>query len=533
MKLSDFLSSIHRNFLLTISKSWHRFLIAFTLGSLSALSFAPLFIFPALLLSLCGILFLLNQEIEKQVSLTKIFWLGWWFGFGHFIAGLHWITCALMVNLESVWWLVPFAFLGLPAVLAIFTGVSFSLTALWPYNGLSRGLAFGAIWIGLEWLRGHLFTGFPWNLLGYTWAFSPEMLQVASFAGVYGLSLLILLLAVSLTHVIGRNAFERILSFGICLMIGLGWVWGKYRLNHQDVLFSPPFAVRLVQPNVPEDQKKTLEQQESSFQLLLKMTAEPSSLPLRAIIWPESAVSFFLELDSSSRFLIAETLPKGALLFTGAFRRTELEGTPHKMWNSLFVVNDQGEIVTHYDKLHLVPFAEYIPFREAIDTLFGKGRVRTIMMGQDLTAGINSRSLSLPQEFPVCAGLICYEAIFPHTIINPTQVRPRWIINISNDAWFGNLSGPYQHFESARLRAIEEGIPLVRVANTGISAVFNAYGQPLGTLGLNKQGILDVFLPSPTSHVPFYGQWGDWITLVLIMVILAIAFFITFKRHQF
>jgi apolipoprotein N-acyltransferase len=478
--------------------------------------------------------YLLNQEIVKQASFVKIFWLGWWFGFGQFIVGLHWVTCAVMVNLEFLWWWIPFVFFGLPAVLAVFTGVSFSLTALWPYEGLSRGLAFGAIWVGVEWLRGHLFTGFPWNLVGYTWAFSPEIMQVASLVGIYGLSLLVLLLSISLIYLVGRCPFERIIAFGICLIVGVSWIWGNYRLNHQVVRSSPSFALRLVQPNIPQAHKKTPEQKEENFQLLLKMTAQPSSLSLKAIIWPESAVHFFLELDSWSRRLIGETLPKGALLFTGAYRRTHLEEASYKLWNSLLVVNDKGDILTHYDKSHLVPFAEYLPFRGVVDALFGEGRVKTItMMDRDLTAGTGLQSLSLPQGFPSCSGLICYEAIFPHAVINSTQGRPEWLLNVSNDAWYGNTFGPYQHLESARVRAIEEGVPLVRVANTGISAVFDAYGQPLALLGCNQQGFLDISLPPPTSSAPFYGRWGDWITLILIGGVLLFTFLISLKRDHY
>jgi apolipoprotein N-acyltransferase len=510
---------------------WQRCVFAFALGCIGVLGLTPFFIFPALLLSLWGAFWLLDQEIERHSSLIRTTWLGWCFGLGYFTAGVYWISSSLVVNLESLWWALPGTFFGFPGYLACFTAVSFGLTALWPFRGLSRGLAFGAFWIAGEWLRAHVFTGFPWNLIGYGWAFSPEIAQVASTTGIYGLSLLTIMLALALGYLTRSSPFERKVALGICFVVGLCWFWGKYRLNHQDVLPLPPFAVRLVQPNIPPSSIKSLEQGEAEFQELLKMTTPPSSLPLKAIIWPESAVSFFLELDSYSRDLMAKALPKGALLFTGAFRRTELDKTPFKIWNSLFVVNDQGNVVTHYDKIHLVPWAEYLPLRDFVDALFGERALKTLTMSHDVTPGPVGQSFSLPEEFPACKGLICYEAIFPRGVVNPTQKRPEWMINISNDAWYGNTTGPYQHLESARFRAIEEGIPLVRVANTGISAVFDAYGQLLGTLDLNEKGILDVFVPPPTSHIPLYGKWGDWITLLLISGSLAFAVLLSLKER--
>ncbi len=511
-------------------KAWPQRAITLVLGALGALAFAPLFIFPALLLSLSGVWFLLEKGIENKSSFVKIFWLGWWFGLGHFTAGLYWIAHALTVDLAAFWWLIPFALLGIPAILAIFTGLSFMATKLWPYNGISRAFAFAAIWVSVEWIRGHIFTGFPWNLEGYAWAFSLEMAQAASLAGVYGLSLLTLLMAVSLGYLVGKKTFERNTALSIYLIAILFWVWGKERLNHPDVLASPPLPIRLVQPNIPQTLKWNPIQREDNLQKLLKMTAAPSSLPLKIIIWPESAVPFFLEQEPFIRKQIAEVIPKETLLFTGAIRRTSLEKTPFEIWNSLLVLNDQGDIITSYDKSHLVPFGEYLPFRKTLDTLFGKGTLKKITAGNiDFTAGPGLESISLPGSLPSFSGLVCYEVIFPKAVINPTQNRPGWMVNITNDAWYGNTSGPYQHLEMARFRALEEGVPLVRSANSGISAVFDGYGRNIGNIGLNKAGILDVFLPAPTRFVPFYARWGDWITLSLIIAILAFSWLFSLK----
>ncbi|MBY0501182.1 MAG: apolipoprotein N-acyltransferase [Alphaproteobacteria bacterium] len=514
-------------------KPWPQRGIAFLLGGIGALAFAPTFVLPALLLALSGIWFLLEQEIEHDSSFFRIFWLGWWFGLGHFTVGLYWIANALTVDLEAFWWLIPFALLGIPAILGIFTGLSFALTKIWPFGGLSRGFAFAAIWVGVEWLRGHLFTGFPWNLAGYAWAFSPEMMQAVSFSGVYGLSLLTLLMAISLSYFVGKGVFERNISFTIYLIATLIWVWGKVRLDHPDVLPSQPMAIRLVQPNIPQTLKWDPQQKEAHFQKLLEMSEKPSIYPLKAIIWPESAVSYFLEYDAIHRFTMAKTLPQGALLFTGAPRRSANGVIPFQIWNSLLVINDEGNIVAHYDKSHLVPFGEYLPFRSVLDSFFGKGTIKKITAGTlDFTPGSGPTSVSLPNDFPPFSGLVCYEVIFPGAVVNSKQIRPGWMINLTNDAWYGNSSGPYQHFEIARFRAVEEGLPLVRVANSGISAVFDSYGRIIGIIGLDQKGILDVFLPAPTRLIPFYGRWGDLITLTFILGILALAWLFSLRKRN-
>jgi len=516
-----------------VLNSWSQRGIAFFLGALGALAFAPLFLLPALLLAFSGIWFLLEQEIDHKASVLKIFWLGWWFGLGHFTAGLYWIAYALTIDLAAFWWLIPFALLGIPAVLAVFTGLSFILTKLWPYKGISRAFAFAAIWVGVEWLRGHLFTGFPWNLVGYTWSFSPEMMQTASLAGVYGLSLLTLLMAVSLGYIVGKSPFERNISLSVYLIAALCLVWGKERLSHPDVISAPPLAIRLVQPSIPQSLKWDPVQREANFQRLLEITRRPSALPLKAIIWPESAVPFFLEQDNFHRNRIAEVMPKDSLLFTGALRRTPPGKTPVAFWNSLLTLNDQGQIVAHYDKSHLVPFGEYLPLRKILDALFGKGTIKKITIGTiDFTPGPGPESIPLPEGFPTFSGLVCYEVIFPRAVINLTQDRPGWMINVTNDGWYGRTSGPYQHLEIARFRAIEEGVPLVRAANSGVSAVFDAYGRNLGSLGLEKKGVLDVILPTPTRFIPLYAQWGDWIPLGLVLTILALSWAFSFKTRR-
>src|SRR3990167_3552456 len=445
------------DYILHLHKRWVQRTLAFILGALGALAFAPLYIFPALLLSFSAIWFLLETEIEEGSSAFRIFILGWWFGLGHFTAGLYWIAHALFVDLGAFWWLIPFTLLGIPSLLAIFTGVAFVLIKLWPFPGLSRAFAFAGIWLGLEWL------------------------------------------------------------------------WGQNRLKTSEVIDTPSLAIRLVQPNIPQTLKWSVAQKESNFKQLLTMTTLPSALPLKAVIWPETAIPFFLEQDKFRRLLIAEALPKDALLFTGALRRTG----PKEIRNSIIVLDKESQILSFCDKFHLVPFGEYIPFRETLDDLFGQGSIKKITVGAiDFKAGAGPESISLPTDFPTFSGLVCYEVIFPSAVINPSQKRPLWMLNVTNDAWYGKTSGPYQHFEMARMRAIEEGIPLVRSANSGISGVFDAYGRVMGSIPLGTRGVLDILLPPPTQKVTFYGRWGDWITFGLIGIIFALAGLFALKRSN-
>lgn len=521
------------DFLRIILRPWPARGICFLLGALGALAFAPLYIFPAILLSLSCAWFLLEQHLENNTSYIKLFYLGWWFGLGHFTVGLYWITFALYVDLESFWWVIPFALFGIPSILAIFTGLVFGLIKLWPYQGVSRAFAFAGIWVVLEWIRGHIFTGFPWNLVGYAWGFNLDISQVASLVGIYGLSLLAILLALSLNYLVKQNPYERNVAIFICLVTLSGWFWGKNRLLYPEEKRSIPIAIRVVQPNIPQTLKWNPLQQQANLETLLKLTGKPSQLPLKAIIWPESAISFFLEYEPKLRLKIANTLPKESYLLTGALRRTPPGEIPVQLWNSLIVMNHKGEILGSYDKSHLVPFGEYLPFRSELDKLFGAGSIKKITAGTvDFKAGNGPQNLKFAEDLPALSGLICYEVIFPNAIINRFALRPDWIVNVTNDGWYGRTSGPYQHLEMTRFRAIEEGVPLVRAANTGVSAVFNGYGQTIGLLDLGEQSVLDVLLPAPTYHIPLYAKWGDWIPLALVLVTFLIAYLMSFIRRS-
>ena len=351
------------------------------------------------------------------------------------------------------------------------------------------------------------------------------MSQLAALAGVYGLSLLTIFMGVSLESLRKR----KLLFLTTYLIASLCWGGGHYRITHPDVIAKSSLAIRLVQPNVAQSLKWDPAKKKRNFYQLLTLTTLPSSLPLKAIIWPESAISFFLDGSPQYRKIIGKSLPSGALLFTGGLRRTPPNAPTLKIWNSLLAIDEEGALIAHFDKFHLVPFGEYLPFRKTLDELLGKNALKKITAGDiDFTPGEGPQTILLPKGFPSFSGLVCYEVIFPAAIIHPSQPRPGWIINVTNDAWYGNSSGPYQHLESARFRAIEEGIPLVRVANSGISAVFDAYGKIIGALPLNTEGILDVLLPTPTRTLTPYAYWGDTFMCFLIIGLLLYSW--SFRR---
>lgn len=497
--------------------------LAFLFGCISALGFAPLFWWGASFVGFLGSWFLYTQillpnlrghPLPQRLWRTGIF--GWCFGFGHFVVGIYWVANALSVDLAAFWWLIPFALMGLPALLALF--ISFPFMGASFSKGSFRLITFSVAWVGCEWLRGHVLTGFPWNLLGYIWGGNSELSQVAAFAGVYGLSLLSLFLFLSWEWIWKPTGTRKGVLITCYLIAGLSWLWGKDRLSHPNFLNAPAFAIRLVQPNIPQTLKWDPAQKIQNLRKILDLTALPSAFPIKAVLWPESAVPFFLEQEPLYRLLIASKLPEGALLFTGGLRRTESDGSAVEVWNSLLVMDQKGNLLTSYDKSHLVPFGEYLPFRVYLDKAFGKHTLKKMTAGTlDFTAGNGPQSLCLSEGCPSFSGLVCYEVIFPGAVIHPTQPRPWWMVNVTNDGWYGNSSGPYQHLESARFRAIEEGIPLVRVANSGISAVIDAHGIIQASLPLYETGILDVLLPAPLKETPPYGRWGDKIIGFLLL----------------
>ncbi|MBM3468411.1 MAG: apolipoprotein N-acyltransferase [Alphaproteobacteria bacterium] len=492
--------------------SWVLYLIALNplvvsgiLGGLAALSMPPLHYWFILPLAFSGFLILL----ENEDSLKKIFWLGWVFGFGYFLGSLYWLGNA--PRTLEMWYAVPFAAVGLPIGLAFFPAFV-SLATCWAVKSpIARVFAFVAFWSIGEWLRGHILTGLPWNLIGYTW--DIWMLQTTSVIGIYGLSLLTVLSACIFAT--RHKGWYMSVILGICILS----FWGNYRVTQssKDAVKDLGVNLRIVQASIPQQTKWLAEHFQENLERYIALSHLEAEKPLAAVIWPESSVTVVVEKSPPLISLLASAAPIGGMILFGAPR--EVNGLLH---TSLLALNSQGNMVGVYDKSHLVPFGEYMPLRSLIT-------LKKLTYGdQDYTPGSGVITLPLP-GLPSVSPLICYEAIFPHAVVDEKN-RPFWMLNITNDAWYGHSAGPYQHLQIVRVRAIEEGMPLIRAANNGISAVIDSYGRILYRLELDEIGFIDFSLPKRLEYVTLYAQWGELIFVSMVLVLLIMAY--TYRSRQ-
>ena len=491
-------------------RGWRRLALAAGLGVLAAGALPPLHLLVLLIPAFTGLVWLIGASPSRRSAFAT----GWWFGLGYFAAGIYWIAFALLTFPEKFGWMVPFAVLGLSALLALFPAV----TALLSRPALGRGaggiLVFAAGWTALEWVRGWAFTGFPWNLIGTSWTISDSMIQFASLAGVYGLSLLGVS-AAAMPATLGEGggngksglaALSPILTaFAVLAVV---WSAGWLRLAGADDAVVAKVNLRLVQPNIDQRLKWVPDLRFGHVADQLEMSARTAGASPTHVIWAETAVPFYLANSPKLLEFIAKSAPPGGLMIVGSLRTTPRRQDPHLVWNSLHAVDSAARVVATYDKFHLVPFGEYMPFRNIL-------KITKLTAGATgFSPGPGVKTLRLPGLPPV-SPLICYEVIFPGKVADRSD-RPGWLLNITNDGWYGRSSGPYQHFAAARLRAVEEGLPLVRVANTGISAVVDAYGRTRAYLGLGRAGILDSPLPVRLEEATPYARLGDWIVLTLL-----------------
>ncbi|MFZ5609405.1 MAG: apolipoprotein N-acyltransferase [Pseudomonadota bacterium] len=500
-----------------------RWLAAGLLGLLSVAAYAPFYITPALILAFTGLVWLLDGATRWRAAAAT----GWWFAFGQFIGGLAWIANAFAVREGFTYGQGLIAVFALAAAMALY-GVLAALIAraLWSCNW-RRVLALTLGWSVAEWLRGHLFTGFPWNLPASALAFSPLPLQPAAWIGAYGLSALVILLAAlpaALTYPPGAAARPSLKPLFVWLgLVLLLLVGGMLRLNMHPTRFQEDLALILVQPNIDQARKWREELLLDHLRRYMDMTANAlAATPAKnvAILWPETAIAYPIEAQTGMRYLLARLIDRPGYLITGAPRFKVEENGAYQAWNSLFAIDREGTIAAAYDKAHLVPFGEYVPLRPLLSRL---GVERLAQSLADFSPGPGPMTLA-PPGLPAFSPLICYEGIFPGAVVAPGALRPAWLVNVSNDAWFGMSIGPHQHFAAARLRAVEEGLPLARATPTGISAVIDPVGRVIKRLGLGKSGVLISPLPQALTPAPGYARWGDWAFLVLAMLILVLSF---------
>lgn len=493
---------------------WQRSLAAFMFGVLSTLTLAPFFLFPLLVPSFSGLYWL----VESAKSRRRLFWDGWFWGWGFFMTGLYWMCVALLTDAEKFAWLIPFALFGLTGLIAIYAGLACWLMSYVRARGISRIYVFSVLWMCVEYARGYLFSGFPWNLIGYSFGFSDTSIQLASLVGAYGLTCYSVLLGCS-AAALGEKG-GRVFVAVVWGSFALAMVWGQVRLSEvsqlpEDKRFVEGPLVRLVQANISQPHKWDPRLQMQGLKAYVQLTQSPGLEKVTHIIWPETAVPYTLQSGSKLARLLGESIPDGKILITGALR-IEGEDPDWQIWNSLMAINHEGNIVKSYDKIRLVPFGEFQPLRDFVPKEW-----MTPVGDKDFSRGLKEQPLDWP-GLPPMVPLICYEAIFPEMSM-PKHDRPKMLLTVTNDAWFGMSTGPYQHFQMARMRAAEQGLPLLRVANTGISAVVDAYGRVAYSIMLGEKGFIDVKIPLPKTDGTTYNTCNLPIILLLIITMLALA----------
>lgn len=432
-------------------------------------------------------------------------WIGWAAALGYFVTSLHWIGNAFLVDADRFAWLIPLGVLALPAGLGLFWAAAFwAARRLW--SGLMAGPGLLALCLTLaEYARAHILTGFPWALPGYIWVDTPVM-QAASWAGPFGVTALTVFVPGLIAMAMICRRWPALI--GSVAVVASLWVWGAARVPDQVAYGADAPVVRVVQPNAPQHLKWVPGQREIFYERLLTATAQPADPVLGkpdVVIWPETAVSFLPATNPQETARIAAA-GQGAPVILGALHgERTVEG---EFWsNALFVVSPDGQIALRYDKHHLVPFGEYVPF----DWILGRLGVTQFTTGGGFSAGPGPRTLHL-DGLPSVSPLICYEAIFPYQAVSGE--RPEWMVQITNDAWFGGWAGPQQHLAQAKFRAVEQGLPMVRSANTGISAVIDPYGLEVVSLAMHNYNKIDARLPASIEPT-LYSIYGDITGLLL------------------
>jgi apolipoprotein N-acyltransferase len=543
---------------IVLVRGWRRILIAFLAGASSTLALPPTDAWPVPFVTFPILVWLIDGAAGGRLGgVLAAASTGWWFGFGYLLAGLYWIGHAFLVDAKTFGWLLPLAVVALPAAMAVYTALGLALArAIWP-RGSARVLALAIALTLTEWLRGHLFSGFPWNAYGYTLVTPLWLAQGASLVGLWGLTFLAVAVYASPAVLADDRAVTRhpwLAPTLSAIVIAALAVYGALRLAETPTSYVEGVRLRIMQPNLQQDDKFNYSRKQEVMSRYLALSerasaAHPAGLGgVTHLIWPESAFPFFLTREADARAQIAALLPQGTVLITGAVRPPDAApgAAVTRAHNSIYVIDHDGAILSVYDKVHLVPFGEYLPFQPLLERI-GLMQLTKVIGG--FIAGEHRRDQHVPGA-PDFLPLICYEIIFPSDAVPRREQpgwlydhvgryvywpfvagngeRPGWLLNLTNDGWFGASAGPYQHFQQARVRAIEEGLPLVRAANTGISAVVDPLGRVIAALPLGAEGVLDARLPQPIAPT-LYARAGD--SLAGLILVLALVPVICSRRR--
>ncbi len=523
-----------------LARGWRRILLAFLAGASSALALPPTDVWPVPFVTFPILVWLVDGTAGGRLGgVLMAAGAGWWFGFGYLLASLYWIGHAFLVDAKTFGWLLPFAVIALPAAMALYTALGLALArALWT-RGATRVLTLAAALTLTEWLRGHLFSGFPWNAYGYALITPLWLAQGAALIGLWGLTFLAVAVYASPAVLADDRADTKrpwlapALSAAVIAALA---IYGAGRLAEIPTRYVEGVRLRIMQPNLQQDEKFNYSQKQQVMSRYLALSRQPPGLAdVTHLIWPESAFPFFLTREPDALAQIAALLPPGTVLITGAVRppATAPNAAVTRAYNSIYVIDHDGAILSVYDKVHLVPFGEYLPFQHLLERL---GLMQLTKVHGGFIAGEQRHDQHVPGA-PDFLPLICYEIIFPSDAVPRSERpgwlydhlgryldwpfvagngdRPAWLLNLTNDGWFGASAGPYQHFQQAQVRAIEEGLPLVRAANTGISAVVDPLGRVIAALPLGSEGVLDARLPQAIAPT-LYERAGDSIAGMVV-----------------
>ncbi len=507
--LSDAVGNVRARFLALAG--WRRATALVLLGAVAALALPPFFILPLLIVAFPPLFW----AIEASARLRGAFWTGFWFALGHFTAGLYWIAHSMLLDPLRFGWMIPFAVCGLAALLGLFVGAAALASRAWPQPGASRAIVFAVAWVVAEWLRSWVMSGFPWNLIGYSWAAFDPMMQPASVVGAYGVGFVTVLVATMPATLAGPNG--RVLPTivaAIVLVAATGF--GFYRLADATTETVPDVRLRIVQPNIEQTLKNDPALRQANFERHLALTLEtPGFDAVTHVVWPEAAVPYLIERSPEVAEYLRRAVPPDGLLLTGAVRAEPVDGAVERIYNGLAALDGTGARLATADKFHLVPFGEYVPLRGLFPFI-----AKLTPGDLDFTPGPGPVTVRLP-GLPPFSPLICYEVIFAAGVVDRTD-RAGWLLNLTNDGWFGISTGPHQHFAAARFRAVEEGLPMIRAANTGISAIVDGWGRVVERTRLGEQAVLDGELPVALSPTP-YARWGNFPVALLFILALGVA----------
>ncbi len=480
---------------------WRRLGVAAALGALVAAGQAPLGAWWLALPALAGLVALTARAPGPGAAA----WLGWLGGAGHFLAALSWLVEPFLVDPWRHVWLAPFAVFGMAFGLALFWAGAAALGHWFGRGAALRAFALALALTAAEMARGYVLTGFPWAMIGHVWIGTPVM-QGAVLAGAGGLTLLTLLLA-ALPAAAARRAWAALGAGGAGAALAAAWTMGAVWQDRPVPEPARVAEIRLVQPNAAQHLKWHPDWVHVFFERALELTAASGDPDL--VVWPETAVPYLLENAGPALEMVAEAA--GAPAAVGIQR-----GSRGAFHNSVAVIGPDGTAAAIYDKHHLVPFGEYVPFAHWLAGVDLPAFAARGLSG--FTAGPGPRTLDLGAA-GTALPMICYETIFARHL--RTDRRPDWVLQATNDAWFGRHTGPWQHLAQARLRAVEQGLPVLRAANTGVSAVIDARGRTVAALPLGSAGKIDAPLPAALAPTP-YARMGDGPLALALLGLLAL-----------